>query len=204
MPTRTDGLGGWTAINGLSLYETNRFYRLTTAACSYPVTNEEIWTTWTGTNSATASNTYAADVTWDGWVLTSAATSLRIRSMEGLAAGGATERERTLAREEQNRQRTEANDRAMDLLRSCLNQEQRDQLDALGRFSVTAPSGRLYWIEQGYAGNIYSEGWCYCIHMPSTLPYGDHMLAQKLMIETDEEGFLRTANASLSTRRLAA
>ena len=36
----------------------------------------------------------------------------------------------------------------------------------------------------------------YCIHPSEWVPHEDNMLAQKLMLEYDEESFLRIANRS--------
>ena len=182
----------------------------TTTACSYyPVTNSEVWASWSTSNAITIT----VDQTWTGWVTFANGRRRRVQSSEDL--GGWVQdvrppdvefaRERELAAEEREarqRRRAEAAARAMVLLRSCLTEAQKAQLDENACFQVTAPSGRVYTIMQGYAGNVHSRGWTYCIHMRSDIPEGDQMLAQKLMIETDEEGFLRIANASPS--RMAA
>jgi hypothetical protein len=34
----------------------------------------------------------------------------------------------------------------------------------------------------------------FCAHSPGDLPHSDHFLAQKRVLETDEESFLRVAN----------
>jgi hypothetical protein len=181
--------------------------------CTYPVTNAELWGAWassTAATSITVTTSYVTNVTWDNWVTFSNGRRRRVQSSEDLggwvrepiqspeedARARQWQEERARQRAEAQQRRHDINARALELLRSCMNDEQRDQLVRLGRFSVAAPSGRVYWIETGYAGNVHSNGWTYCIHMRSDIPEGDQMLAQKLMIETDEEGFLRIANAS--------
>lgn len=193
-------------------YNTANTWPTTAAYCTNPVTNAEIWTSWSSTNYTTIT----VDQTWTGWVTFANGRRRRVQSAEDLRAedlrGWVQELrppdEAELARAENRRealrQRAEAATRAMELLRSCLSVEQQAQLDENGCFRVTAPSGRVYTITQGYAGNVYSQGWSYCIHMRSDLPEADHMLAQKLMIETDEAAFLRIANATPSRSALAA
>lgn len=184
--------------------------RYQTTTCWTPVTNNEIWATWscnnsiTVTNASSITNTSAitVDATWTGWV-----TARNLRRLQGMGdwyletlptLDEAREQQeaRLRQREEIQRHFREAEARALELLRSCLTENQRRELDADDQFTVIAPSGREYLIVRGYAGNVYSEGWCFCIHMDSRLPVPDHMLAQKLMIETDEQGFLSIANRS--------
>jgi hypothetical protein len=169
-----------------------------------PVTNNEIWTTWTGATSYTVTNSTAitVDTTWNGWVVENTPRRLRrtedwyAQTLPTLDAARQQQETRLRQREEIDRHFREAEERALELLHSCLTENQRLDLEADDQFTVVAPSGREYLIVQGYAGNVYSEGWSFCIHMDSRLPVSDHMLAQKLMIETDEAGFLSIANRS--------
>lgn len=101
--------------------------------------------------------------------------------------------------------------RARDLLLKCLTPEQRAQYQASGAFRVTVGGGedsghlfttpRTYEISQGFSGNVYlMEGdtrvTSYCIHCSTSMPDEDHMLAQKLLLETNEREFLDIANPS--------
>lgn len=113
--------------------------------------------------------------------------------------------QRRLAAQERERQRIEAVERARALLLSNLDPVQRAEYEDTGQFHVhvqTKDGEHVYRISDGQAGNVARvEGTritCrYCIH-----PYGggepneDVMLAQKLMLETDEQRFLQVANAS--------
>lgn len=106
-----------------------------------------------------------------------------------------------------------ANCRARGLLIQLLNGEQRKELDDKNHFHLTVHSRdgsmRVYRIDYGYAGNVKLMGAdgkpvrSYCIHADSRLPYEDQMLAQKLMLESDEKKFLRIANETI-IRRIAA
>jgi hypothetical protein len=89
--------------------------------------------------------------------------------------------------------------KARTLLLAMLTDEQRADLERASGFKVHV-GDRVYEVAKGYAGNVYlldEDGQRverYCIHGPSYLPDEDQMLAQKLMLETDEERFLRVAN----------
>lgn len=94
--------------------------------------------------------------------------------------------------------------RARKLLFSMLNTDQQKELEEKNFFHLTvhdrSGSMRVYRIEHGYAGNVKLIGVDgqpvkrYCIHADYRLPYEDQMLAQKLMLETNEPEFLRIAN----------
>lgn len=100
-------------------------------------------------------------------------------------------------------ERAAADRLAMELLRSHLNPDQRRMLDAAGLFIVVAPSGARYRIRcgVGVVANIDAmegEGdrvtHRLCCHLRQGLPMGDHLLAQKIMLEHAEGDFLRIAN----------
>jgi hypothetical protein len=95
----------------------------------------------------------------------------------------------------------EAIEKARLLLLSCLSDLQRRQFEANGWFDVVAQSGTRYRITKGWGGNVFSihndrRRDRYCIHPSSYVPEEDNMLAQKLLLETDERTFLRVANRS--------
>lgn len=101
-----------------------------------------------------------------------------------------------------------AKKKALRLLRGCLNEEQRAELDAAQRFRVLGPDGFTYLITYRGHGNVWrmrdQKPVANCCIVPvkgvqsdfkyDAIPIYDLMLAQKLMIEADFEGFLRTAN----------
>jgi hypothetical protein len=94
----------------------------------------------------------------------------------------------------------EALARAERLLLSCLDEIQRDRFQKERVFEVIGRSRRRYLVEYGWAGNVKildETGKAVtklCIHPVRPVPVPDNLLAQKLMIETDEEQFLKTAN----------
>lgn len=82
----------------------------------------------------------------------------------------------------------EADERARELLVETLTPEQREAFEQHGEFTVTKPH-RTYVIGPGH---IYAEGRNYGMYAQGYSEY-DRMLAVKLMLETDEARFLRTA-----------
>lgn len=101
----------------------------------------------------------------------------------------------------------DAASRARALLESLLTASQLATLRADGYFDVIAPSGNRYRIYEGSHGNVAlldnrnHETRRYC-GQPEGVPTADMMLAQKLQLEADEQGFLAVAN--LRPARIAA
>lgn len=104
-------------------------------------------------------------------------------------------------------ERAAARERAALLLNEALSEQQRLELADKGHFSLRVIDSktqeeRLYRIRRGRSGNVDrvdASGRVlnkFCIHPIIACPDEDTMLAQKLMLEHDEEKFLRTANRS--------
>lgn len=88
-------------------------------------------------------------------------------------------------------------DRSMKLLKRYLTPYQRKSLKKRGYFIVTAQSGTRYRLCNHAHANTYrlrgnSPIHRYCISLVN-VPVGDSLLAQKLMLETNEKKFLRIA-----------
>jgi len=149
----------------------------------------------------------------EGWRLTRAESVIaRVESLADRVLRQHRERiarrERLRDRQRAQRFRSAADRRAEDLLRSMLSEEQRRELDEHNHFHVRVPDPRqlgcqrVYRIERGFQGNVklIENGRAtrrYCIHADARLPHADQMLAQKLMLESDEADFLRIANMTL-------
>ena len=95
-----------------------------------------------------------------------------------------------------------ANARA--LLLSCLDTRQRKTFEKNGSFVVRSRDHRRrYRIDTGRAGNVSLLGpdrrpvVSFCIHLPIEYPDESTMLAQKLMLDAEEESFLLLANCKL-------
>jgi hypothetical protein len=84
--------------------------------------------------------------------------------------------------------------RAEALLWAWLSPAQRGQYRARRWFEVTTASGRRYRILRGGVVRLDPRGSAYCIEATSSVPVADEMLANKLLLETDERRFLATAH----------
>lgn len=103
-------------------------------------------------------------------------------------------------------ERAKARERAEKLLFENLTPRQAEELRAKGYFTVMGPPRRegqyQYRVRRGRSGNVTRHDQAgtpierLCIHPVENVPDADTMLAQKLMIENEEELFLRIANHS--------
>jgi hypothetical protein len=93
-----------------------------------------------------------------------------------------------LARRRRARRRAEA------LLWAWLSPAQRRQYRARRWFEVMTASGRRYRVLRGGVVRLDPRGSGYCIEATSPVPVADEMLANKLLLETDERRFLATAH----------
>lgn len=182
----------------------------TTATAVTATSSDTAWRVWTSTGTTT-------DVceTWISWTTddgTTAGTNLRpqtvraidVRTPEQIAADDArrqAERERIAARAAQAaEERRRACERAHALLVAMLDVKQREQYERDRFFEVISRhSKRRYRVRQGTHGNVRlldehgAEVVRYCAQ-PLGVPDEDAMLAQKLMLEHEEDSFLRVAN----------
>ena len=113
------------------------------------------------------------------------------------------EPERPLRRKDRKRARR----RARRLLVANLNPEQRRELKRKGHFHVAGSKGNIYRIASSLPFNVRLAGEArrsrifFCLEAEDPdLPMEDVMLAQKLLLETDEGEFLRLANMAYLPR----
>jgi hypothetical protein len=88
--------------------------------------------------------------------------------------------------------------RARAMLHRLLTREQRWSLRATNSFLVIGQDGRTYEVREDLPVQLIEDGQpkvSYCIHPITRLPPHDVMVAQKLLLETNIEHFLATANA---------
>jgi hypothetical protein len=90
--------------------------------------------------------------------------------------------------------RRQARLRAEALLWAWLSPAQRQQYRARRWFEVSTASGRRYRVMRGAVVRRDPRGSGFCIEATSPVPVADEMLANKLLLETDERRFLATAN----------
>ncbi len=112
--------------------------------------------------------------------------------------------ELALKAQEREQRRKIADQRAEKLLVMTLDDKQRADFEKDRYFEVISQKSRKrYRITKGMAGNVYvynEQNKCIerlCIHVYQDVPHYDNMLAQKLMLEADEDVFRRTANITL-------
>lgn len=160
---------------------------------------DNTWVRWVAASSGTTATATvittsdSTDATWYAW--TAGNHAVRVYPAQPTASNV----EETRARlEKEAKERAEAEVRANELLDTHLNDEQRKQLKEIDAFIINLKS-KQYRIRRGWAGNVdeLKDGKViakYCIHPQVTVPYSDHMLSQKFMLETNEAEFLRIAN----------
>jgi hypothetical protein len=89
-------------------------------------------------------------------------------------------------------------EKATALLEAVLPADARAELRAEKSFSVTGSAGGLYKLRIGRSGNVQREHdgkvTRYCIHPVDAVPDADTVLAQVLLLWTDEPAFLSIAN----------
>ncbi len=185
--------------------------------CGSVTASATAWVNWNQYGTWTTASALYAWVEWNG-IYTSASSSnqtiiagqLLVNQItpEQLAAQQREFEARLargiLAEKEATARRVQAVGRARALLDSLLSAPQRKTLQEQKFFDleVQARDGakKVYRIRQGRSGNVDLLGADgkpirrYCAHPDLFVPDEDTMLAQKLMLETAEEQFLRTAN----------
>ncbi len=189
-------------------------------------TTNDPWSGWC-TNAAATTGSVTANGSWAAWqrhyvrqpqpYVAPRELTPAERDAERVAAAAREQGRR--AREDGLRAaRLEAERKAEALLLRHLSPEQREEYQRTKSFTVKLPSGALYRINKGRAGNVElmaaelptivgaspnvevvaNQGFIarerLCIHPDLLVPDCDNMLAQKLMLETDEQNFRRIAN----------
>jgi hypothetical protein len=106
--------------------------------------------------------------------------------------------EQLAARAIRKAEREAARTRAEELLLACLSSGQAEAYRQYGHFETTVDD-RIYRINTGRSGNVElmeagKPKYRYCAHPDLWTPDQDVMLSQLLMLKTDEQRFLKTAN----------
>jgi hypothetical protein len=177
-----------------------------------------IWTVWNSQLQATMANANSATLTanistantltmtqlatvWGAWN-----AQLQNATPEQVAEAQRRHQEQTARHAQVQVERTAAEKRAEKLLQDHLSPKQREEL-AANRFFTVASIGkdgqrRTYRIHRGRSRNVQQVDASgrvlktLCAHPAMLVPDPDTMLAQKLMLESQEEDFLRIANHS--------
>jgi hypothetical protein len=98
-----------------------------------------------------------------------------------------------------------ADERAHNLLLSFLTHEQKKSyLNHQGFTVIGQQTGLPYLLGYNFSASIFTKRYSYCIHLvdangyyyPYEFPPADHILAQKIIIESDEQRFLEIAKST--------
>jgi hypothetical protein len=178
----------WTQWN--YLYYSNAVYPATSGVTS------SIWVQWNQavTSAVTSVSTNTTWVNWNGQYIVGG--SNYYPTIQPTADPAAAERAAAW-----RKRVSQADDRAVRTLLEHLTPLQKEQYAKDKFFEVvSATSRRRYRISHGWAGNITvfdeqdRQVEKLCIHPSKQVPYADNLLAQKLLLEADEEKFLKIAN----------
>jgi len=94
-----------------------------------------------------------------------------------------------------------ARQRARELFLAQLTVRQRRSWHLRRRFDAIAASGRRYTISGYRPFNVCTRDALFCIQIVDRIPVYDKLLAQKLLIESDEQRFLARANVRTFSSR---
>lgn len=186
-----------------------------TTSCTSTATNY-VWSNWIDnatTAISTSSTTANIWYTWNSAILTVDSGTGSCDSTYMWKPKELTESEQLAVKErEEERKRLEIErltkeklkeETARELLREVLTEEQNDQFDEKGYFELTAlNSGNKYRINRGRTRNVQlldknnEPIRRLCFHPMDRVHDFDTMVAQKLMIETNEEQVKQVANYS--------
>ena len=167
------------------------------ATCTVSASSGSVWRAWNNqyvlVHGASTSNTYQVS-----------GPALPPPSAEQVEARRRREEEIRVQQDQILKDQKVAKKRARVLLLRHLTPEQRRAMKRSGHFKVLAQSGNMYIIEttHGQARNVKQvskEGRVLktlCAHPESHVPDEDAFLAQKLLLESAEQEFLRVANVS--------
>lgn len=173
-----------------------------------------VWGYWTAGTSSTATDSSTAYV-WDNWVTAQyiaepvQETETQRQQRQAAEAEAAARRTEEVRRREEaqrkiSEQREKAEKKSRELLVALLTPAQVKELNEKNAFGFISPSGKVFEIHKGRAGNIImQEGkkrTRLCCHPEKQVPVYDNLIAQLLSLMFDEEAFLQLANKTLIER----
>lgn len=147
------------------------------------------WNLWAGSTDS------SSDYTCAGWTSIGAAGSIISHQ------ASQPSEEQIAARKRAEAAKKAAGHRARELLLSVLNGGQKKAYEKDKKFPVVGSNGKRYLLgdhvtaELSDAGKVVAR---FCIHTKRSweIPQVDQILARKLLLEADEDAFLRIANRS--------
>jgi len=172
-----------TASTSATWGDWNQQLYVNTANATGPTT----WSTWNTTD-------VSGSFTWRIWNTGTASTHVHVQQAQDMETYRRAQDARLQAQKL-------ADQKAEQLLKENLSDEQRKEYESDSKFLVEAKSGRKYEIVKGTHGNVFlldengKRVQKFCVQ-PAGVPVGDANLAQKLWIEADEDEFVRRANVT--------
>lgn len=172
---------------------------INSAATTSGLINANTWTRWV-TSTGTSTTTLWA--MWNNGLQNPVIHAGRVEHVESSEAKAQRLAREAAFAEERKRlaaEREAALARSKKLLMECLTAQQQETLERHGYFDVKV-GPKTYRISKGWAHNVRevlpdgSLSKTFCAHPRENVPDFDNMLAQKLILETDEPTFLRMAN----------
>lgn len=167
--------------------------------------NSIIWAQWNYAQTATSCGSITqGNMVWGSWNSQYASSASNNVTYYANVARQEQQEERR-AREAVQVLADEADKKAESILLKHLSEEQRRTYHESRYFELVTRSGR-YRLYKGWAGNIarIGEGNVetdrFCIHPTDRIPEADNLLAQKLMLEIEEDRFLKIANRTAGRR----
>jgi hypothetical protein len=195
------GMDAGTSLTNVETMATWVFWNSNSIVATGTSISNSVWSYWNiGTASGVTSQVTASAV-WGNWNQQIIVNSIGQANFQMPLE---TEEQRVAreARAKQYEEETKAKEiRAQQLLLSFLTEEQAETWQKEKRFEVVV-KGKIYRIKKHERVHLLDEKKkptiAYCIHPSSEhgLPAEDVALSQKLLLETDEEAFLRIANAT--------
>jgi hypothetical protein len=173
----------------------------TTASTNVTYDIGGVWQTWCDTSATTTGTSNVTGQVWNFWCDQTSQTGGSISIPMQVTPETVEAREARIERERKAKEEREAiKEKATALLLSILSHEQRAEYEKDGHFHVhTADGLRSYRLKPGSSVRQVrspdGQERTFCIHPDLAYPPEDVTAAQLLMLETDEEAFLRTANA---------
>lgn len=213
------GLGGGMLGQGIGNYCDDPWDSWNSTSTTSTTTSNSIWTQWSGTTSTASTTNCTSSAIFRIWVTqtstgiwTQSGNSGQERMVQPYRRTPEQEAEARRQQEEyRERQKAEAEryraakERAEGLLYEHLTDEQRAEIKKHKFFLVRGgKTGRSYKInaDGGLVANVHEMDGAgavkrrLCAHIThaANAPIFDHLLAQKLMLEYQEEEFLKVAN----------
>lgn len=187
----------------------NDYTWISWAGTATTASTDTAWATWSisGASSTTNSITYSTDSTWVKWSDSAGIAINRPATFKYTPPPPPTPEELEARRlraeqlkqeaEERARETGEATARARALLMSCLGPTQKRDYKRKGCFTCRSQSGKRFRLGKGLPKELDRQDKAvasYCIHPIPSVPDGDRLLTEMLMLRYDEAEFLRIAN----------